>query len=188
MNKIFGYARVSTSEQNLDTQLDTLTKYGCHHIFQDKISGTTSSRPSLDDMLTRLREGDTVVVAKLNRLGRSTTHIINLVTEFASKGIYFKALDLGVDTSTPSGKLILSIFASLAEYERETIKEKTKAGIELAKLKGKHMGRPKGINEENYTKVKKLLEKSVSIKDIVSLTGISRASVHRYKQQFEGLN
>jgi DNA invertase Pin-like site-specific DNA recombinase len=89
MNKIFGYARVSTSEQNLDTQIDTLTKYGCHHIFKDKISGTTSSRPSLDDMLTRLREGDTVVVAKLNRLGRSTTHIINLVTEFASKRNFF---------------------------------------------------------------------------------------------------
>ena len=182
MNKIFGYARVSTSDQKLDTQLDTLTKYGCHQIFQDKISGTTSSRPALDDMLSRLREGDTVVVARLNRLGRSLVHIITLVAELASKGIHFKALDLGIDTSTPAGKMILSVFASLAEYERETILEKTKAGQQLAIQQGKHVGRPKGFNPEMFAKVKTATERGMSISEIVKLTGISRASVTRYRR------
>lgn len=182
MNKIFGYARVSTVDQKLDTQIDTLTKYGCHQIFQDKISGTTSSRPALDDMLSRLREGDTVVVARLNRLGRSLVHIITLVAELASKGIHFKALDLGIDTSTPAGKMILSVFASLAEYERETILEKTKAGQKLAIQQGKHVGRPKGFNQEMFSKVKTATERGMSISEIVKLTGISRASVTRYRR------
>src|SRR5690349_21541875 len=113
MNKIFGYARVSTIDQNLDTQLEALEKQGCHHIFKDKISGTSVSRPALDEMLAQLREGDTVIVAKFNRLGRSTTHLINLVNEFAQKRVHFRALDFGIDTATPTGRLLLTFFAAL---------------------------------------------------------------------------
>ncbi len=106
-------------------------------------------------MLSQLREGDTIIVAKFNRLGRSTTHLISLVNDFAQKGIHFRALDFGIDTTTPTGRLMLTFFAALAEYERETILEKTRAGQLLAKAKGKHVGRPAKINEEKYAKVKK---------------------------------
>lgn len=182
MNHIFGYARVSTMDQNLDTQLETLEKQGCHKIFKDKISGTTISRPALDEMLSMLREGDTIIVAKFNRLGRSTTHLISLVNQFASKGVVFRALDFGIDTSTPTGRLMLIFFAALAEYERETILEKTRAGQLLAKAKGKHVGRPSKINEEKYSKVKKALENGISVMDTAKITGISLSSVKRYRR------
>ena len=107
MNKTFGYARVSTLDQNLDTQLDALQKAGCDELFQDKITGVSTSRPALDTMLAQLRSGDTVMVARFFRLGRSRDHLIHLLGEFSQKGIHFKALDLGVDSSTPAGKLVL---------------------------------------------------------------------------------
>lgn len=188
MNKTFGYARVSTIDQNLDTQIDLLEKYGCDKIFQDKITGLAIQRPALDDMLSQLREGDTVVVARFFRLGRNRDHVINLVNDFANRKVIFKALDVGIDTTTPAGKLILSIFASLAEYDREVILEKTKAGQQLAKAKGKHIGRPSGVNQENYNKVKKALEKDLSVSEIVSLTGISISSVKRYKKEIQKLS
>lgn len=185
MNKIFGYARVSTIDQNLDTQIDLLEKYGCDKIFQDKITGLAIQRPALDDLLSQLREGDTVVVARFFRLGRNRDHVINLVNDFANRKVIFKALDVGIDTTTPAGKLILSIFASLAEYDRETILEKTKAGQLLAKAKGKHIGRPSGLNKQNYERVKTALEKDMSVSEIVKLTGISISSVKRYKKSIE---
>ena len=185
MNKIFGYARVSTQDQNLDTQIEALTQYGCDKIFQDKVSGISIQRLALNEMLSTLREGDTVVVARFFRLGRNKDHLINLVNEFATKNIHFKALDVGIDTSTPAGKLILSIFASLAEFDRETILEKTRAGQQLAKAKGKHIGRPKGLNQSNYDRVKAALSKQMTISEIVKLTGISISSVKRYKKLIE---
>lgn len=185
MNKIFGYARVSTQDQNLDTQIEALTQYGCDKIFQDKVSGTSIQRLALNEMLSTLREGDTVVVARFFRLGRNKDHLINLVNEFATKKIHFKALDVGIDTSTPAGKLILSIFASLAEFDRETILEKTRSGQQLAKAKGKHIGRPKGLNQNNYDRVKAALSKQMTISEIVKLTGISISSVKRYKKLIE---
>ena len=181
MNQTFGYARVSTSDQNLDTQLDALNQHGCTRIFQDKISGLTHSRPALDELLSYVREGDTVIVSRFNRLGRSRAHLIDLIDELVKLGVNFKALDLGIDTSTPSGKLVIGIFSSLAEYEREMILEKTRAGQLLAKAKGKHIGRPAGVDTEKYAKVKKLLEKGFGNSEIVELTGVSLASVMRYR-------
>ena len=185
MNKLFGYARVSTLDQNLDTQLDALQKAGCDDIFQDKITGVSTSRPALDTLLAQLRSGDTVMVARFFRLGRSRDHLINLLGDFARKGIHFKALDLGVDSSTPAGKLVLQIFAALAEYDRESILEKTRAGQLLAKAKGKHIGRPMGLDVEKFAKVKKALERGLSVAETVSLTGISISSVKRYRKQIE---
>jgi DNA invertase Pin-like site-specific DNA recombinase len=182
MNKTFGYARVSTADQHLDTQLELLNKTPCDEIFQDKVSGTTTSRPALDEMLARLRSGDTVVVARLNRLGRSRDHLIALIHDFAKKGIEFKALDLGIDSKTPTGKLIISIMASLAEFDRESILERTRAGQRAAKAKGIHIGRPSGVNKESFTKVKKALDKGLSVTEIVNLTSISISSVKRYKK------
>lgn len=185
MNKLFGYARVSTLDQNLDTQLDALQKAGCDEIFQDKITGISTTRPALDTLLTQLRTGDTVMVARFFRLGRSRDHLINLLGDFSRKGIHFKALDLGVDSSTPAGKLVLQIFAALAEYDRESILEKTRAGQLLAKAKGKHIGRPTGLNAEKFAKVKKALERGLSVSETVNLTGISMSSVKRYRKQLE---
>lgn len=185
MNKIFGYARVSTLDQNLDTQLDALQKAGCDEIFQDKITGISTSRPALDTMLAQLRSGDTVMVARFFRLGRSRDHLISMLGEFARKGIHFKALDLGVDSGTPAGKLVLQIFSALAEYDRESILEKTRAGQLLAKVKGKHIGRPAGLDAEKFAKVKKALERGLSVAETVSLTGISMSSVKRYRKQLE---
>lgn len=183
MNKTFGYARVSTLDQNLDTQLDALRQAGCHLIFQDKITGVSTSRPALDELLGQLRQGDTVMVARFFRLGRSRDHLINLLGDFARQGIHFKALDLGVDSSTPAGKLVLQIFAALAEYDRESILEKTRAGQLLAKANGKHIGRPAGIDAEKFAKVKKALERGFSASETVNLTGISMSSVKRYRKQ-----
>ncbi|TDB64367.1 recombinase family protein [Arundinibacter roseus] len=183
MNQIFGYARVSTADQITDTQIDALQKFGCDRIFKEKISGLSVQRPALDEMLSLLREGDTVVVSRFNRLGRSRDHLISLIGEFSKRGIIFKALDLGIDSSTPSGKLVIGIFAALAEYDREMILEKTRAGQILAKAKGKHIGRPSGANQENYTKVKKAIDKGLSVIEIVQLTGISISSVKRYRKE-----
>lgn len=182
MNQTFGYARVSTADQNTDTQIEALQRYGCDKIFQEKISGLSIQRPALDEMLSLLREGDTVVVSRFNRLGRSRDHLINLIGDFAKRGIIFKALDLGIDSSTPSGKLVIGIFAALAEYDREMILEKTRAGQLLAKANGKHIGRPSGVNEDNFQKVKKALDKGLSVSEIVQLTGISHSSVKRYRK------
>ena len=185
MNKVFGYARVSTLDQNLDTQLDALQRAGCDEIVQDKITGLSTSRPALDELQAKLRSGDTVMVARFFRLGRSRDHLIQLVSEFARKGIHFKALDLGVDSSTPAGKLVLQIFAALAEYDRESILEKTRAGQLLAAAKGKHIGRPKGLDADKFAKVKKAVERGLSVAETVSLTGISMSSVKRYRKQIE---
>jgi DNA invertase Pin-like site-specific DNA recombinase len=185
MHQTFGYARVSTLNQNLDTQLDILMKAGCDRIFQDKITGLSVQRPALDELLGLLREGDTVLVARFFRLGRSRDQVIHLVNSFHQRGIHFKALDLGIDTTMPAGKFMLSIFASLAEYDRESILEKTKAGQQLAAAKGKHIGRPKGPDAENLSKVKKALEKGLSVAETVELTAISLSSVKRYRKYLQ---
>ena len=187
MNKTFGYARVSTLDQSLDTQLDALQRAGCDEIFQDKITGMSTSRPALDDLQARLRIGDTVMVARFFRLGRSRDHLIHLLGEFSRKGIHFKALDLGVDSATPAGKLVLQIFAALAEYDRESLLEKTRAGQLLAAAKGKHIGRPSGVNAERLAKVRTAVERGLSVAETVSLTGISLSTVKRYRKQLERL-
>ncbi|RDC63297.1 recombinase family protein [Adhaeribacter pallidiroseus] len=188
MSLIFGYARVSSIDQNLDTQIEALEKAGCQEIFTDKVSGVATSRPALDKMLDLLRPGDTIIVARLTRLGRSRDHLIKLVTEFGEKGIHFKALDLNIDTTTPMGMLVFTIFAALAEYDRQTIKERTKAGIELAKAKGKHLGRRKGVDIVSYVKVKTAYEKGMSIADTARMTGVSLASVKRYRNMIKKSN
>jgi DNA invertase Pin-like site-specific DNA recombinase len=187
MCKVFGYARASTMDQDLDVQLQALKEFGCDRIFQDKISNIVTHRPSLDEIVPILGEGDTLVVARFCRLGRSRDHVISLINELADRKVIFKALDIGIDSTTPTGKLVISIFASLAEYDHEVTMEKAKAGQILAREKGKHIGRPKGVNEENYDKVKKGFQRGLSVSEIVSLTGISESSVKRYRKRFEAL-
>jgi len=123
-----GYARVSTKDQNLDLQIEALEKAGCEKVFQEKISGVTKNRPELDKMIEQFREGDELYVWRLDRLGRSLKNIIDLVLSLSDKGIIIKGISDGVDTSTMNGRLFLNIMASLSEYERELIRERTNAG------------------------------------------------------------
>jgi len=148
-----GYARVSTKDQNLDLQIEALEKAGCAKIYQEKISGATKNRPELDKMIEQFREGDELYIWRLDRLGRSLKNIIDLVLSLSDKGIIIKGLVDGVDTSTINGRLFLNLMASLAEYERELIRERTNAGLQSARARGRLGGRPKGYTPETISKL-----------------------------------
>jgi DNA invertase Pin-like site-specific DNA recombinase len=144
-----GYARVSTSDQNLDLQSRALTEYGCTTIYQEKISGKNTDRPELKKLLKNLKKGDQVVVWKLDRLGRSLRDLVDLVALFNEKEVNFISLHDHIDTTTATGRFTFNIFASLAEFEREIIRERTKAGLDAARARGRKGGRPKGLSPEN---------------------------------------
>ena len=176
-----GYARVSTEDQNLDLQLDALEKAECIHIFKDKASGVKTDRNGLKKALNYLREGDTLVVWKLDRLGRSLRHLIEVINRLNDRNVYFKSLQENIDTTSPGGKLIFHVFAALAEFERDIIRERTLAGLESARSKGKVGGRPKVMDKKKIAMAKKLMEDETnSIPDICKTLGFSRASLYRY--------
>ncbi|QRR00114.1 recombinase family protein [Dyadobacter sandarakinus] len=180
---IFGYARVSTLEQSLDMQLDGLKQAGCQKIFREKVS-SAKERPELAKLVEALRPGDTVVVWKLDRLGRSLKELITLITDFQEKEVGFKSLNDAIDTTTAQGRLIFNIFASLAEFERDIIRERTKAGLNAARARGRMGGKPKGLNKEAMAKAhaaKTLYDQQEkTVEQIAQVLGISRATVYRY--------
>jgi len=143
-----GYARVSTNDQNLNLQKDALQVAGCERVFTDIVSGARGERPGLTAALTECRPGDTLVVWKLDRLGRSLPHLVETVSTLAADGVGFQSLQEQIDTTTSGGKLIFHIFASLAEFEREVIRERTKAGLAAARARGRTGGRPKGVDQK----------------------------------------
>lgn len=179
-----GYARVSTQDQKLELQIDELTRQGCGLVFQEKKSGKNKERPELERMLGQLRAGDTVVVWKLDRLGRSLRDLIDLVAAFQSRGVDFVSLQDGINTATSTGRFTFNIFASLAEFEREIIKERTKAGLVAAKARGRAGGRPGGLSAAAMEKAKsaKILYESGAkpVEEIAKILGISRATCYRY--------
>jgi len=178
---LIGYARVSTNEQNLDLQRDALHKAGCEEIYTDQVSGTKATRPGLTDALSHLRPGDTFVVWRLDRLGRSLRHLIDTVTDFQERGIGFKSLTESIDTTTSGGKLIFHIFGALAEFEREIIRERTKAGLTAARARGKTGGRPKALTDKQVEMLRHLAaDRERSIKEICKTLGISRKTFYRY--------
>ena len=152
---LIGYARVSTQDQNLDLQSEALTKAGCEKIFNDKISGSRAERPGLTKALEMLREGDTLVVWKLDRLGRSVKNLVDLVGELHQQGIQFKSLTDAIDTGTPSGRFFFHVMASLAEMERELTVERTRAGLEVARQLGRKGGRRRQMTESKIESAKK---------------------------------
>lgn len=145
---IVGYARVSTQEQTLDLQIDALKLKGCQSIYTDKISGMKSVKPAFEEMMGYLREGDTIVIWKLDRLGRSTRDLIELFTTLSNKKINIISLNDPIDTTSPGGILVFQIFCALAEHERNIIVQRTKAGLESARARGRNGGRPKGLIEK----------------------------------------
>src|SRR5215212_1666587 len=142
---LIGYARISTTEQTLDLQRDALEKAGCDQIFADRVSGTKAERKGLTEALSHLRAGDTLVVWRLDRLGRSLRHLIDTITALNDRGVGFKSLQENIDTTTSGGKLVFHIFGALAEFEREIIRERTQAGLKSARSRGKIGGRPKAL-------------------------------------------
>lgn len=181
---IIGYARVSTRSQNLDLQMDALKKEGCEKIYQDQISGSLIKRPALEKLLNDLRKGDVVVIWKLDRLGRSFRDLVNLVNSFIEKGVGLRSLNDHIDTTTAHGRLIFNIFGSLAEFERELIKERTIAGLEAARARGKKGGRPSGMSKAAQGKAHsaELLYKEgkLSVSEICEQLNLSRATFYKY--------
>jgi DNA invertase Pin-like site-specific DNA recombinase len=177
---IFGYARVSTQDQNLDMQLDALKQYGCEQIFQEKITTRKTERPQLEEMLKVLRTGDKVVVFKLDRISRSTKHLIELSEHFESKSVQFVSIQDNIDTSTPMGRFFFRVMASLAELERDIISDRTKAGLASARARGRNGGRPPVQKKNVELALKMYNSKEYSISEIVKATGVSQASLYRY--------
>jgi DNA invertase Pin-like site-specific DNA recombinase len=185
---LIGYARVSTQDQTLDLQRDALKAAGCELIFTDKVSGTSTERKGLEQAQGKLRPGDTLVVWRLDRLGRSLPHLIETITGLEKEGIGFKSLTEQIDTTTSGGKLIFHIFGALAEFERNLIRERTIAGLEAARARGRKGGRPKldGTNKKAQLARKLYQEKDRSIQDICHNLNISRATFYRYINQKGG--
>jgi DNA invertase Pin-like site-specific DNA recombinase len=177
---LIGYTRVSTTDQSPQLQLDALKAAGCGRIFTDTVSGAKSERPGLTEALSYVRAGDTLVVWKLDRLGRSLQHLIATITHLHNRGVGFRSLTENIDTTTSGGKLIFHIFGALAEFERDIIRERTTAGLAAARARGRNGGRPKLLSPRQLAHAQALYnDKTNSIADICKTLGISRATLYR---------
>lgn len=175
-----GYARVSTLEQDETLQHDALTRAGCQRIFTDKASGKLEHRPALDAMREQLRAGDTVVVWRLDRLGRSLRHLIDTIQDLEGQGVAFLSLTESIDTSTPGGKLVFHVFGALAEFERDLIRERTMAGLQAARARGRTGGRPTVWTTEKLKVARDMYARGDhDVAAIARVVGVSRASVYR---------
>lgn len=183
--RLIGYARVSTSGQELNLQLDALRYVGIPDklIFIDKVSGTKTDRPGLAACMTELQAGDTLVIWRLDRLGRSLKHLIEIVEELKDRGVGFRSIsDGGIDTTTASGEMVFNIFATLAQFERRLIKERTQSGLKAARARGKKGGRPKiSANDQKVQMARKISKNlSISVGEICSTLKVSRATYYRF--------
>lgn len=177
-----GYARVSTGDQTLDLQLDALTKAECGRIFTETASGAKSDRPVLKEAIAYIRPGDTLVVWRLDRLGRSLQHLIATVTELQDRGIGFRSLTEQIDTTTSGGKLVFHVFGALAEFERDLIRERTNAGLAAARARGRTGGRPKALADPKQLALARRLyaDGETDVATICQTLDISRATLYRY--------
>jgi DNA invertase Pin-like site-specific DNA recombinase len=175
-----GYGRVSGSEQNLDLQRDALKHAGCKKVFTDKISGARSDRPGLGDALNYARDGDVIVVWRLDRLGRSLSHLIATIQDLEQRGIGFRSLTEALDTTTTGGRLVFHIFGALAEFERNLIRERTKAGLAAARLRGRVGGRPRSMSDDKIRAAKKLLADGTPPRDVAEIVGVSVPTLYRW--------
>jgi DNA invertase Pin-like site-specific DNA recombinase len=178
---LIGYARVSTHEQTLALQQDALTKADCTRVFTDTASGARADRPGLEEALDFVRAGDTLVVWKLDRLGRSLPHLLETIAGLQERGIGFKSLTEQIDTTTSGGKLIFHVFAALAEFERDVIRERTRAGLQAARARGRTGGRPRSLDARELAQARSLhKDPANTIADICATLGISRATFYRH--------
>lgn len=181
---LIGYARVSTHEQNLDLQKDALTKAGCEEIYEDKVSGIVSARPGLEGVKQILRKGDTLVVWRLDRLGRSLKDLMEWMSYLEKKQVGLKSVQESIDTTTTTGKLIFHIFGALAEFERNLIRERTQAGLAAARARGRLGGRPKSLDKNKRKVVVDLYnKKELMVKEICEMMNISKPTLYAYVRE-----
>ena len=178
-NFVFGYARVSTEQQNLDRQLDMLQKYGVDHIYNEKMTGTKRNRPELEKLLERLTEGDTVVVESLSRLGRSTKDLIWLMETFNTKGVNLVSLKESIDTTTSTGKLLFTLMSAIAQFERDVIADRTREGLNSARARGRKGGRPRTDSDKLRKAIKLYNTQQYSLAEIEDMTGVKRSTLYR---------
>lgn len=178
---LIGYARVSTADQDAALQLDALRKTGCEKVFVETASGARVDRPKLEEALSYLRSGDVLVTWRLDRLGRSLKHLIEVVADLETRGVGFRSLTESIDTTTPAGTFIFHLFASLAEFERALIKERTKAGLAAARTRGRMGGRKPSLSPKKIDLARKMYEsKDSTVAEIASVLGVSRATIYRH--------
>lgn len=184
-----GYARVSTKDQSVLMQVEALKEAGCTKIHEETVSGAKTARPVLDEIMRNIREGDTLVIWKLDRLGRNLAHLIHLTNTLMEKKVGLISLNDPIDTTTAQGRLVFGIFASLAEFERELIRERTQAGLKSARARGRKGGRPKGLTQEAIEKatIAEALYKngSIPVKKIAEQLGISKTTLYLYLRHRE---
>ena len=182
-NQTYGYARVSTEQQNLDRQIDALIGYGVDRLYNEKMTGTRKDRPELRKMLERLTEGDTVVVESLSRLGRSTRDLLELTELFEKKGVHLISLKERIDTSSSTGRLLFTLMSAIAQFERDVIADRTREGLNSTRARG-HLGdRPK-VPEDTIRKAIGIYHTGqYSIKEIEQLTGVKKSTLYRYLEE-----
>ncbi len=173
-----GYARVSTDDQHLDLQRDALTKAGCGVIYEEKASGKSADRPELVQALRALRQGDTLVVWRLDRLGRSLHDLVHIVTDLERKGVGFESLTERIDTTSATGKLTFHLFAALAEFERNLIRERTHAGLVAARARGRKGGRRPKLDAQARREIDALLQGGVAVTDAAKRYGVARSTMY----------
>jgi len=181
MNQRIGYARVSTDDQNLDLQRDALLKAGCGPIYEEAASGKSADRPELEQCRKALRAGDTLVVWRLDRLGRSLPDLVQIVAELEQQGVAFESLTEKIETSSAAGKLVFHVFAALAEFERNLIRERTHAGLAAARARGRKGGRKPALTPQQVREIKALLrDPSIPVASIADRYGVSRATIYKH--------
>lgn len=179
LSTLIGYARVSTPDQSVVMQVDALKKAGCLRVFSDVASGAKANRPGLDEALSYLREGDTLVVWKIDRLGRSLSHLVQTVDDLRDRGVSFRSLnDAGIDTTTRNGKLLFNLFGTLAEFERDLIRERTKAGLESAAARGRNGGRRPVITPAKLTKAQQLISKGLTVREAAAAIKVGKTALY----------
>jgi DNA invertase Pin-like site-specific DNA recombinase len=179
----YGYARVSTTEQTPALQSDALTAFGCERLFIDTVSGSTTTRPALTELLATLLPGDTLCVWRLDRLGRNLPHLIELVDGLKAKGVAFASVTEQIDTSTANGELIFHIFGALAAFERQLLRERTNAGLAAARERGKIGGRPPSLSPARKREATRMRNQGSTVGDIADVLGVSRRTLYRHFEQ-----
>lgn len=174
-----GYARVSTTEQDLALQRDALTGAGCQKIFEDRVSGTTTDRPGLNEALGYLREGDVLVVWKLDRLGRSMSHLIDTVQNLDGRHVGLHSLTEQIDTTTPGGRLIFHLFGALGQFERDLIRERTRAGLRAAQARGRRGGRKPVITEDKLTRARELIGRGLTVREAAARVRVGKTVLYK---------
>lgn len=175
---IIGYARVSTSDQETALQHDALSKAGCERVFEDRASGVKTDRPGLAEALRYLRDGDTLTVWKLDRLGRSMKHLIEIVAELEARGVGFRSITENIDTTTPGGRLIFHVFGALAQFERDLIRERTRAGLRAAEERGRSGGRQVVVTPEKLAKARQHMAAGLNVREAAARVKVGKTALY----------